>query len=103
MFRPVKNLKKIVGKRKHVKKKLKKAKKHNLVSTTRETTRVSNGWFGKKTVDAEIYFQDQIEKLDVEIKQIQSSSKKKNLGFAFISFKNKDCVYETIDEIDLVK
>lgn len=39
----------------------------------------------------------------MEIKQIQSASKKKNLGFALISFKNKDCVYETIDEIDLVK
>ena len=28
---------------------------------------------------------------------------KKNLGFAFVSFKEKDCVTDTLEEIDLVK
>jgi len=31
------------------------------------------------------------------------ASRKNNLGFAFISFKSKDCVIDTIDEIELVK
>lgn len=103
MFRPVQNLKKIVSKRKNTKKKLKKVKKNNSFSKTREMIDIKTGLFKREQVDAETYYLEMIEKLDVEIKMIQHASKKKNLGFAFISFKNKDCVYETIDEIDLVK
>lgn len=34
---------------------------------------------------------------------IKQSSKKKNLGIAFISFKERDCVTDTLEEIELVK
>jgi RNA recognition motif-containing protein len=104
VFRPVHDLKKIVSKRKNTKKKLKKIKKHNTNSKKkREMTTVRIGFMKNIVVDAETYFTDQMDKLDAEIKKIQHASKKKNLGFAFVSFKSKECVYETIEEIDLVK
>jgi len=37
------------------------------------------------------------------MKAIQDESKKTNLGIAFISFKEKDCVSDTLEEIELVK
>ena len=40
---------------------------------------------------------------DQEIIKIKQNSLKKNLGIAFICFKEKDCVAETLEEIELVK
>lgn len=37
------------------------------------------------------------------MKSIQENSKKQNLGIAFISFKDRDCVFDTLDEIELVR
>jgi len=44
-----------------------------------------------------------IKQTDLEIKEIQQNSQKKNMGFAFISFKEKDHVQETLEEIELVR
>ena len=41
--------------------------------------------------------------IDEKIKNIQNESLLKNLGIAFICFKEKDCVTDTLDEIELVK
>jgi len=60
-------------------------------------------WCNQQSVDAQFHFQREIETIDAQIREIQASSKKNNLGFAIISFKSKDCVTDTIEEIDLVK
>ena len=44
-----------------------------------------------------------IKQVDSEIKEIQKESLRKNMGFAFISFKEKDHVQETLEEIELVR
>jgi len=46
----------------------------------------------KKEVDAEEYFNNRLKEIDDEMKKIQAQSKKKNIGIAFISFKEKSCV-----------
>lgn len=95
-----------VERRKKSLKKLKRVKKanHNNADGTREIVKLgSRLTFSYREVDAENYLGDVIKECDERIKRIQHDSKKKNLGFAFVSFKNKDCVFETIDEIELVR
>ena len=57
----------------------------------------------KRQVDAEEHYRERLEKVDQKMKEIQEQSKKRNLGIAFISFKDRDCVYDTLEEIELVR
>ena len=54
-------------------------------------------------MDAETYLFNRICAIDQEIMQVKQRNGARNLGLAFISFKEKDCVVETMDEIELVK
>ena len=54
-------------------------------------------------MDAEEYYRERLKEIDAEMKTIQENSKKQNLGIAFISFKDRDCVYDTLEEIELVR
>lgn len=106
VFRPIQKLHQYVEKRKKALRKLKKVKKanHNNPAGRRELLQVgSKLTFNQRAVDAEAHLTQTVQECDDKIKQIQQECKKQNLGFAFISFKNKDCVLETIDEIELVR
>jgi hypothetical protein len=43
-----------------------------------------------------IYYRAQLDRL-------KDQSEKENLGMAFVSFKNKDCVLDTIEQLDIIK
>lgn len=57
----------------------------------------------QRQVDAVEHYTRRLEEIDIKIREIQEQAKKMNLGIAFISFKDKECVYETLDEIELVR
>lgn len=54
-------------------------------------------------IDAEHYYTEERRKVDNYIKDIQARSQNRNMGIAFVSFKERSCVADTLDEIDLVK
>ena len=62
---------------------------------------VSVGRFDK--VDAEGYYQQKYEQVVSEWETLRDSAGGENIGVAFVSFREKECVAETIDEIDIVK
>lgn len=57
----------------------------------------------KRLVNAETYFQGKLEKCEKEWEQLKESSLHENIGVAFVAFKEKDSVLETIDEFEIVK
>jgi hypothetical protein len=98
------DLKKLMKQRKKYKRKLSKAKRYNHHYPDRMMVEVGSWWkIGGKQVDAEDHFTKLIDDMDAGIRDIQAYSKKSNLGVAFISFKQRDCVTETLEEIGLVK
>ena len=104
-FKPIKNLKELNMRRKCMKKKLKKTKKINKKNID-ERVEIKLGSYLKcniSSADAESYYQEQLNEIDKEIEKIQHDSKKQNMGFAFVSFKERRCVMETLEEIELVK
>jgi len=87
----------LISKRKALKKKLNKIRR-NKVKTIKIGCCCS-----AVTVKATEYYKEQIYKVDKEMQEIQAKSKKENLGIAFISFKQRDHVADTLEEIELVK
>jgi len=104
VFRPIENIRKLIKDRKIHKKKLNKAKRHNHHHSSRQSIVIGAALSCRKqSVDAEGHFQERIKAIDQEIGELQARSKKANLGIAFISFKERDCATETLDEMELVK
>jgi hypothetical protein len=104
IFRQIGNISKLIKSRKLQKKILNKAKKYNIKHNDRHMMDIGSTFkCNKQRVDTEKYLTEKIRDIDAQISDIQAQSKKKNLGFAFISFKEKDCVVETLEEIELVK
>ena len=57
----------------------------------------------KREIDAELYYKHQLEKVSLEWEGLRCLQKSENTGVAFVSFRDKNCVGMTIDEIDIVK
>ena len=64
---------------------------------------IKTGKIFKKSIDAELYFIKKLKKAQAELKFVQNLENNKNAGIAFVSFRDKDCVIQTIDEIDIAK
>jgi len=57
----------------------------------------------RRTVEAETYYREKLEQTEEEWRRQKELSQTSNIGVAFVSFRNRDCVAQTIDEIDIVK
>eukprot|EP00347_Sterkiella_histriomuscorum_P016017 403354814 len=57
----------------------------------------------RQIVDAEAYYEKKLELIEAQWQTIQELATSENIGVAFVSFKEKDCVVSTIDEIDIVQ
>ncbi len=57
----------------------------------------------RRTVDAEEYFKKKLDEVELMWEELKKSVNYSNVGVSFVTFKDKDCVFETIDELELVK
>lgn len=57
----------------------------------------------KRSVDAEQHYESKYKEVEFKWEKLKESPITENVGVAIVSFKNKDCVDETISEIDFVK
>lgn len=57
----------------------------------------------KRAIDAESYYLKKLKSIDKKWEDLKRLAISENIGVAFVSFRGKDCVTETIDEIDIVK
>ena len=60
-------------------------------------------WCTRQKRDAEDYYLEKLEEIEAKWQKLQQQATSENIGVAFVSFKDKECVSETIDEFDLVK
>ena len=56
-----------------------------------------------RSVDAEEYYEKKLEKTREQCETLKKSIEVENSGIAFVSFKDRDCVLDTIAEIETVK
>lgn len=54
-------------------------------------------------MDAEQYFEKKLKSVQEEFEKVKQRALATNSGISFVSFKEKDYVKDTIDEIDIVK
>lgn len=91
-------------KRRIYKQRLEQYQMQNHYQENREVISVSKKhWCSKRVMDAEDYFQKKYDEVQAEWEKVKKSSQHENVGMAFVSFKDKLCVTETIDELDVVK
>ncbi len=57
----------------------------------------------RKKVDAETYYQEKLDKIEAEWQFLKNRQNKENAGVAFVGFRDKNCVGETLEEINIVK
>lgn len=56
-----------------------------------------------KTLDAQDYYEKKLDEVKIKWEEMKYISATQNIGIAFVSFREKDCVNETTEEIDIVK
>mmetsp|Transcript_35630 Transcript_35630/g.34658 ORF Transcript_35630/g.34658 Transcript_35630/m.34658 type:complete len:184 (+) Transcript_35630:328-879(+) len=98
------NVQNIFRKRQVYKAKLAQFKMQNLYQEQREMINLRGRVrCFRRLVDAESYFEKKLEEVEEEWEQLKKSANYQNVGVAFVTFKDKDCVKDTIEELELVK
>lgn len=59
--------------------------------------------FNSMVVDAENHYATLMGKYKSMLDELRDSAETENIGVAFASFKNKDCVLDTIEQLDIIK
>ena len=67
----------------------------------RET--VSVGRFFAKKIDAEAHYREKLKKAEVDWVELKARQLRENAGVAFVSFRDKSCVAESMEELAITK
>jgi|LauGreDrversion4_2_1035121.scaffolds.fasta_scaffold121316_3 hypothetical protein len=67
----------------------------------RETLKIGK-WL-PKLVDSEAHFREKLKNVQVQWAELKSRQLKENAGISFVSFRDKSCVSEMIDELEIFK
>lgn len=87
-----------------MKSKVNKYKFQNQVNNNRSYLKIREGVLTKpKKVDGEEYYKLRLAEIEEKWDELSKSAESENAGVAFVSFKTRDAVIDTIEEIDIVK
>ena len=76
----------------------------NLSQSGSEQIRIGSRFrFNSMVVDAENHYTTLMTKYKNQLDELRRLYETENIGVAFASFKNKDCVLDTIEQLDIIK
>jgi transcription elongation factor len=77
---------------------------NNFQDGKREHLWVGSRWrCNRRRVDSEEYYKGKLSKVEADWEFLKVRQYRENAGIAFVSFRDKNCVIDAIDEIEIYK